>query len=60
MSNQTKDKWADYVPVDAVKAVTYAGCVFWYNDDDEIIFQETDGAETFRQWVEETGAWDRW
>lgn len=57
MSNQTKDKWANYVPDGAVKAVTYAGCVFWYDDDNEIIFQERYGAETFQQWVEETGGW---
>ena len=50
--------WEDYVPDGAVKAVEYAGCVFWYDSDNEIIFQEICGAERFQQWVQETeGAW---
>ena len=30
----------DYVPEGAVKAVLYANCLFWYDDNNEIITQD--------------------
>lgn len=54
MSNQTKDKWADYVPDNADHAMVYAGAVFWFDDNGDIIAQERD-TDTFYKWVEETG-----
>ena len=45
--------WEDLVPDGAVKGIAYAGCVFWYDEDNEIIFKERYGAERFQQWVQE-------
>lgn len=54
MTTQTKDKWADYVPDNADHAMVYAGAVFWFDDNGDIIAQERD-TDTFYKWVEETG-----
>lgn len=54
MSNQIEDKWADYVPKNAVEAYIYANTVFWTDDNGDIIYQDSD-IDTFHQWVEETG-----
>lgn len=54
MSNQIEDKWAEYVPKNAVEAYIYANTVFWIDDNGDIIYQDSD-IDTFHQWVEETG-----
>lgn len=54
MSNQIEDKWADYAPNNAVEAYIYANTVFWFDDNGDIIYQDSD-IDTFNQWVEETG-----
>lgn len=54
MSNQIEDKWADYVPDNACSVSVYAGAVFWFDSNGDIIAQERN-TETFYKWVEETG-----